>query len=202
MHEIVTRTKKHFDPTLLISRNLLGTTYKVTALHMAVAAGQNEIVKLLLNFSVDVDQKEDMEKLRPLYLATKEGHTTIVNLLIDNAAEFHHTPLSKSLLHYAVEKGNVDVVKSVLAKDSEVDKLNKELEIPLHIAARSGYGEVVKFLLEKNADVSKQNKISQYRYLGTYHFKWSFSNVHILGILQALLSPLSSLFLERCYLHF
>ncbi|MBI2791108.1 MAG: ankyrin repeat domain-containing protein [Gammaproteobacteria bacterium] len=58
-------------------------------------------------------------------------------------------------LHYAAQKGNVEMIKALLAKDAQVNKVagyEHEISLPLHRAVASGNPEAVKVLLAAGAD--------------------------------------------------
>ncbi|MBQ7607068.1 MAG: ankyrin repeat domain-containing protein, partial [Desulfovibrionaceae bacterium] len=58
----------------------------------------------------------------------------------------------------SVEKGDVQAVKTYLAKGTDVNTKNKDKDTPLHWAARNGYTEVAKLLIDKGADVNAKNE--------------------------------------------
>jgi ankyrin repeat protein len=69
----------------------------------------------------------------------------------------HISELGDTLLHQAVEKGDVEEARALLEQGVDVDVRNKEEYTPLHTAALNGQAEVSKLLLEKGADVQARN---------------------------------------------
>ena len=57
-------------------------------------------------------------------------------------------------LHYAAQRGDIEVVKSFLAKGSDINAFDEVSFTPLHHAVREGHLELVKVLLGAGADVN------------------------------------------------
>eukprot|EP01090_Pellita_catalonica_P009801 TRINITY_DN2096_c0_g1_i1.p1 TRINITY_DN2096_c0_g1~~TRINITY_DN2096_c0_g1_i1.p1 ORF type:complete len:374 (+),score=59.89 TRINITY_DN2096_c0_g1_i1:128-1249(+) len=60
-------------------------------------------------------------------------------------------------LHWAIDKGHMDVVSLLIQKGASLDNRDKFLHSALHRAAALGQTEVVEMLLNKNADPNLQN---------------------------------------------
>ena len=113
-----------------------------TSLHMAVRAGHNDMVKLLIDAGAD-PKKEDVHNFNqtPVHMAAKQGHTDVVKLLIDAGADpskedcLHQTPLS-----LAAAWGHTDVVKLLI--DNMGDKWKETPLHFLHMVARVGHADV------------------------------------------------------------
>src|SRR5439155_12109368 len=66
--------------------------------------------------------------------------------------EYGRTPLS-----WAAEYGNVDVVKSLLNANANIEAADKYGRTPLNWAALNGHVDVVKSLLNANANIEAAN---------------------------------------------
>ena len=60
-------------------------------------------------------------------------------------------------LHYATEKGYIEVVKLLLQNGADVNAFNLKSKTPLHLAAERGFLEVTKLLLQNGADVNAKS---------------------------------------------
>lgn len=58
--------------------------YGQTALHLAVHAGSEETVKVLIENGADVNKATDFEKSTPLHIACEDSWKGICKLLIDS----------------------------------------------------------------------------------------------------------------------
>lgn len=60
-------------------------------------------------------------------------------------------------LHRAIEKGDLEEVRSLIAAGANVDTQTADALTPLHYAARSGHGEIVGLLLRHGADLNARD---------------------------------------------
>jgi ankyrin repeat protein len=66
-----------------------------------------------------------------------------------------HLPMDDwDTLHYATQRGDIEVVKSFLAKGSNINAFDDISFTPLHHAANEGHLDLIKVLLEAGADVN------------------------------------------------
>ena len=68
-------------------------------------------------------------------------------------------PKVATLLQYASQYGNVDVVDALLDANADPNVCNKEGESPLMIASQKAHVQIVRKLLDKKADINKKNGI-------------------------------------------
>ncbi|KAJ4412174.1 hypothetical protein N0V91_000642 [Didymella pomorum] len=94
---------------------------------MAVHAGQLESVKLLLGAGVSVEDK-NCGVFSPLTTAIREGHKSIVRLLLDEAnadpnAPGEHLPLVKALRSY--DGHDTEVVQMLLSRGADINRMHR-----------------------------------------------------------------------------
>ena len=90
-------------------------------------------------------------------LAIQTGHNSFLKQLTDARASLAPVDANgDTALHYAVRRGNLGVVKALLANNG-VNKANKAGETPLFIAVRRNQASVAAALVAANADVSLKN---------------------------------------------
>lgn len=115
-----------------------------TALHIASLAGQEEVVKLLIQHNASVNV-QSQNGFTPLYMAAQENHDSVVKLLLANGAnqslatEDGFTPLA-----VAMQQGHDKVVAVLLESDTR-----GKVRLPaLHIAAKKDDVKAATLLLE------------------------------------------------------
>ena len=140
----------------------------MTPLHLAARHGHYEVVKVLLEFSSDLEidvNALDFNGMTPFIRALAHGHLQVVKLMIDQSRMYHidlrikeDIQFSNGMtpLHLAARHGHDKVVKLLLefSSDLEIDVNALDLNgmAPLHLAARHGHYDVVKVLLEFSCD--------------------------------------------------
>lgn len=133
-------------------------------LHNAVAMGHKDIVALLMQKGATIDAK-DKRGRTPLYTfaATGGSDIEIARMLLAAGAdpkiedgENHETGLN-----FAVEYGNVELGKLLIAAHVDVNHKNVEGWSALHYAAHHLRYEFVKVLIAAGADVNLANKLGR-----------------------------------------
>ena len=125
-----------------------------TLLHIGCAFGCPKIVKVLLQYKMDMDAKDEWHNTA-LHYASQRGHKNSLLLLLHGGASvsvknsFGNTPL-----HMAAMRGHAGCIKAILyyseLEDNDIDcnVQNCLGDTPLHIAARFGFRECVTALLD------------------------------------------------------
>ena len=130
-----------------------------TALHYASERGNLEIVKSLLNAGAKIDEVDYSNRSTPLMLAAREGHQDIVNHLIICGASVDNKDLSnRTALHFAIERGNLQMVKLLLnagAKIDEVDYRSQSTPLMLVLSFEAKKYDVMLHLITSGADVTQ-----------------------------------------------
>ncbi|KAF7883734.1 uncharacterized protein EAF02_005654 [Botrytis sinoallii] len=126
---------------------------KVSLLERAVRSGYANMVKLLLEFGVEIDCW-NWGNETPLIIAIHEGHLDIVELLLEKGAEINNGGINKQTpLMVAATCGNKNLTRLLLEKGAEID-CRFQNQTPLMMAASHGHENVVGLLLENNAEVN------------------------------------------------
>lgn len=138
-----------------------------TAFHIAAAAGQKDIVSLLLGYATSSARKQlllhcDMNRLTPLHAAAANGHTVVIEMLIDVIsslnttqsfmASWHNTQSTPSVLELAAGQKCPKSLKLILDWYQTEGLLSaKEVFLwrAIHEAASSTYdcGQIMQLLL-------------------------------------------------------
>ena len=105
-----------------------------------------------LNFKLHIFRVDifDNEGKSSLHLAAETGSMEVCKLLLDKNA-FVNSKTKKGLtaLHYAAQKGHVELVQ-YLIKDyhAEIESRSSEKQTPLHLAAKYGQIETCKVMFK------------------------------------------------------
>ncbi|GMH37558.1 hypothetical protein BSKO_05431 [Bryopsis sp. KO-2023] len=129
-------------------------------LHWAASKGQTEVAAVLIQQNVNLNAQTEGDKATPLFIATCGGHRRVVQLLLENNANFvignKHgwTPL-----HVAADKGHTEICGDLLehANDVGVECHSRQTEAgwtPLHHACRNGHLDAARVLVKYMSDVN------------------------------------------------
>jgi hypothetical protein len=136
------------DPTLIQARTI-GVWENDTALHLAAARGDNDMVMLLLEHKADVNAKDEAG-ITPLHLAALHGQASVAKTLLGAGATVdaigfkdNDTPLI-----VAADNGRLGVVEVLLAYGANTNAVDKFGTTALQ-CARNGHHTNVAALLSK-----------------------------------------------------
>jgi ankyrin repeat protein len=113
------------------------------------------IVQMLLTKGADVN-REDEDGETALYLASEEGHVSVVEILIDKGANIEHGRANDNgmtALTAASWEGHVPVVEILLAKGADANHQLDNGWTALMVACSQGHAKAAKILLENGAKV-------------------------------------------------
>uniref|UniRef100_A0A671XZB3 Transient receptor potential cation channel, subfamily A, member 1b n=1 Tax=Sparus aurata TaxID=8175 RepID=A0A671XZB3_SPAAU len=130
---------------------------KKSALHFAAQYGRINTCQRLLETITDsrLLNEGDERGLTPLHLASKEGHTKVVQLLLRKGALFHCDYKGWSCLHHAASEGYTQTMDILLSANPKLlDKTDEDGNSALHVAAREGHTAAVKLLMNRGAELS------------------------------------------------
>ena len=129
--------------------------FSTTLLHRAVAADQEEIVKLLIDRGADVNAK-DINSNAPLSLTGIHGNVSVADLLVSSGADLNYKGFGGwTPLHMAAFKGHINLVNYfVTIRGAEVEIKDDGGTTAMHCAAFKGHDNVICLLFIKDADVN------------------------------------------------
>ncbi|XP_071780098.2 transient receptor potential cation channel subfamily A member 1b isoform X1 [Centroberyx gerrardi] len=147
-------------------KNMLGLTGQVclarkskdkkSALHFAAQYGRINTCHRLLETIKDsrLVNEGDEQGLTPLHLASRGGHTKVVELLLRKGALFHSDYKGWTCLHHAASEGYTQTMNIVLSANVKLmDKTDEDGNTALHIAAREGHVAAVRLMLTRGAEI-------------------------------------------------
>jgi ankyrin repeat protein len=137
----------------------------ISRLYLASMLGDIEMVKLLLQQGIKNDDIRRHNGSTPLHVASKNGHTAIVNLLLTHGAAIDNQTTNKlSALFLAARSGNYDIVELLLKKNPYIhekeslslyiDQRTHEGMTPLYAASSDGHSDVVELLINHGANIN------------------------------------------------
>lgn len=95
----------------------------------------------------------------PLHWCAKEGHTKLVEMLLQRGARVNATNMGDDIpLHLAAAHGHSEIVQMLLKHRSDVNATNEHGNSPLHYAAFWGYSDIAEDLVNNGGLVSLANK--------------------------------------------
>ena len=125
----------------------------VSAFRDAALYGKIETVRQAIEAGVDVNSIDEQQR-SALLLASFNGHTSVVKLLLDQDALLgHRDAMGRTALMFAATGANAETVELLLDEGAEINAVDTgEGFTALMHAAAEGQVEVVQILLKNKAD--------------------------------------------------
>ncbi|KAI5054209.1 hypothetical protein GOP47_0030898 [Adiantum capillus-veneris] len=134
--------------------NTLDSSHQ-TPLHIAAANGFLECARLLLEYGADPNIADD-ENSVPLFKAINEHRKSLARLLWEHGA-YLPVKAQGDYLCAAAERGDAEVLQSLLNYGADVNLGNLEGTTALHVAVEAGWTEAAKLLVSYGAKVEQCN---------------------------------------------
>jgi ankyrin repeat protein len=183
LHVAVTRCGREIVELLIDKGADLNPKSLVPPLVFGAANGADENTQLLLDRGADVNLKYEDQgdallaasayghlstvQLLLMYGASRinlalrvasfQGHSDIVELLLDHRADPDFMDDGTTSLMLATSKCRVRIIELLLKKGASIDKTNDEGSTALHLAIKSGYLLIIEMLLKYGADIESPN---------------------------------------------
>lgn len=135
----------------------------VFPLFLAARNNQIEVVKVLLSFKPDLeiqsrDDDDPDANYTALIVATIEGHTDVVRLLLEAGANVNgKAGLNRGPLQHAMDYNKEDVVRILMEYRPDLGAVDDDGDTPLHCITSSTSLETVKLLLNGGSDLEIRN---------------------------------------------
>jgi ankyrin repeat protein len=137
-----------------------------TPFHWAATVGNLDVFVTMFKYNADISVQTGNEKWdRPIDLAARKGHASLVEWLIENGISVESTNQEGyTPLHTAACYGEIGVVKVLLHKgvDVNIRTKNKERNTALHLSAGGGHVELTKLLLQMGAEIDAEDETNKY----------------------------------------
>lgn len=130
-----------------------------TALHIAVIAGNTDMLKLILSRNPDVNAQDDTIGTTPLALAVSRKYTDGVRLILSHKPSLEKGTLTMPLPFIAMDSDDPEILTLLcdagMSLSAIIDNYESANNVTcLMYAIVTGRNESVKFLLSHNADVN------------------------------------------------
>ena len=145
-----------FSPEERAKRAAFDTPANREKLWDVAVCGDEAVAQYLIAHGADVDYRDPVNGVTPLFIAAERGHDAIVRALLDAGADKDLAAHDGATpLFIAADNGHDAVVRALLDAGAGKDLADNGGVTPLFIAAQEGYDAVVRTLLDAGADRNK-----------------------------------------------
>lgn len=133
-----------------------------TALHMAILNGNIEIIKLLINERTDLSGLTNSNR-SIVHYAVKSGKLNVLRFIMEktNSSINEIDGLGNTLLHYACQVNNFDIVCYLVKLGASLHIRNKQGETPLFTAVRYSTLNIIDYLIQEGAIAEMSNMFNE-----------------------------------------
>ena len=130
-----------------------------TPLLWASLSSSGEFIETLIDLGANVNAQRTGDKATSLTLSADWNNFMAVTLLLNHGADADIASAdARTPLHWAVTRGNQNLVKLFLEKNALVNSQDANGDSPLHTAASNGFFDITKLLVRKGSNVNLQNR--------------------------------------------
>nr|QLH02044.1 TRPA1 [Agasicles hygrophila] len=129
-------------------------------LHFAARYGRYNTVKRLLDSDKGtfIINESDGGGLTPLHISSQQGHTKIVQLLLNRGALLHRDHTGRNPLHLAAMNGFTQTIELLLSVHSHLlDQTDKDGNTALHVATIENQPRVISLLLTVRCKITNNH---------------------------------------------
>ena len=137
---------------------------EATYLHFCAFFGSREVLKLLLekqSDNMDINQK-DSEGNTALHLASKNGYSTCVSLLIIKGAKIDEfNKVKRTPLFVSIQNAPEELIYNLIRAGADVNAEDRRGLTPIFMAAIEGRDTLIPILVNNGANVDARNRFYQ-----------------------------------------
>ncbi|MEE6507350.1 hypothetical protein FKM82_020328 [Ascaphus truei] len=127
-------------------------------LHLAVEAGQEECVKLLLLYNASPNMT-NLKGSTPLHIAADKKMKSIVEFILGKKININSKDEDQfTALHFAAQNGDESITRMLLDKNASLNEVDSKGRTPLHVACQHGQECIVRIFLRRGADITIKGK--------------------------------------------
>jgi ankyrin repeat protein len=155
-HELQERSATR--PETPVDSNPQSTPELEKLLRLAIANGNEGLVKTLLDRGADIECIEETGGMRPLQLATSQGKSKITELLLMRGAQVAPIcEIGNNALHSAATVGDVGSISLLVKHGIYIDSTGANDLTPLHFAVKIEHVTAIRQLLALGANVEAKS---------------------------------------------
>ncbi len=152
--------------------------------------GNLEDIQRLVQQEVDINTTYELDNT-PLHLASLNGHTKTVKLLLKNGARIDSQNIEGNTpLHLASLNGHTNTVKLLLKNGADLKLQNKEGNNPLHIACKINKSEILELLIKRDITFDARYQLNNVN-MDLFHISCYYnSKASLVELLKTLSYPI------------
>ncbi|XP_063924802.1 uncharacterized protein LOC135138740 [Zophobas morio] len=134
-------------------------TDKINILFFAALHGYAEAIKILFSFSSISNNKVnfsvEFDGSTPLIIASREGHETVIECLVNCGAEINGADnYGSTPLYAACSQGHEKMVECLMKCGAEINRADDDGQTPLYAASSQGHEKIVEYLVKSGAELN------------------------------------------------